>query len=321
MTTRASSYHFNIMAFIAQLTAIYHRQLANETKATALITATLDRYHIPYAKQRFVTNIPDFKKAELIADGKSIPCIATSMVSGKISDKSHIVSSLISSQRLIDDENINFNPLSDAISRSNHYFAPSVAVAKKHLPAIINAKRVEATVSVRKKQHTSTNILVGNTKNPETVLFCHYDSIGPGAIDNASGTAALLSLIIEKKYLAKNLFVIAGNEELSYDHPVYWGHGYRVFEQRKADVMRQAKTLLVVDSIGNSAPMFNQDPKIVPLGFPIKHMERWRKKIYLVHGDLENLMTVYHSDNDTIEKIKKKHMTQTISSLKAYLSE
>ncbi len=54
------------------------------------------------------------------------------------------------------------------------------------------------------------------------LVFSHYDSISSGVIDNASGTALSLYLVINyPKLLEKTLFVFAGNEELSYDEPIY----------------------------------------------------------------------------------------------------
>ena len=99
-------------------------------------------------------------------------------------------------------ENINFNPLCDSISKANFYFAPSVAVNRDLISALCRARKVEGFVDVEKVKFDSESILVGNLKNPKNIVFSHFDSIGPGAIDNASGTAICIKLILENKNIS-----------------------------------------------------------------------------------------------------------------------
>lgn len=293
------------------MSALGERQFQQETKTCQLIEASLKRAGFAYVKERFQTWLPLFKKAELIADGKKIPCVASSFVSGMIENANHLISSLTSSQNFLFTENINFNPACENISRSNHYFAPSFAVSKKYIPALYNAKKAHGRVEVKKKAHTSANILVGNIKNPHYLIFSHYDSIFTGAVDNASGTA--LSLYIAANYpklLEKTLFVFAGNEELSYDRPIYWGHGYRVFENKHYSLLAKAKKILILDSLGYSETYFIQDPSEVVLGFPINRMRKLQKKLYLVIGDMQTLMKFYHSDLDVPKLVKTSELVR-----------
>lgn len=307
---------FSQISFLKKLTSLYERQGAQEKKASGLIKQELKFRGVSFTAQRFLTHIPEFISSTLVADGKTIPSIPTSFVSGTIADAYHLVSSLISSQRLIIDTNINFNPVCDGISRSNHYFAPSVAVSRDSLPALCHAKKIKAEVTVKKRPHTSENILIGNLKNPKNILVCHYDSFGPGAIDNASGTTVLLNLAITFPHLLKNnLFVIGGNEELSYDQPIYWGRGYRMFEKNHAPQMHKAKAIYVVDCVGNGKTTFDYTVDIVRLGFPIKNLEKWQKKIALVYGDFKKLMEVYHSDLDTVDLVKEKYLDDATQEL------
>ncbi len=290
---------FNPLQFITQLSAINHRQGAAETRAAKLIMRTLDRHGVRYRTESFITHIPKFVKAELWADDQSIPAIATSFVSGEITDKSAIISSMISSQRFIDDANINFNPYAQTISRSNHYFAPSLAVAPEWLSVICAATDVHGRVVVRKQRHQSLNIIVGNLTNPRTIALGHYDSIGPGVIDNASGTALLMDIAINHPdVLDRTALVIGGNEELSYDHPLYWGHGYRVFETKHLPIMRRARAIIGVDCVGHAPAILYDDVKTVRLGIPLANLNRWQRKAYLLSGDLGVLNPVYHSDAD-----------------------
>lgn len=302
--------------FLVELVSLGERQGKNEKLAAEKMIKVLEQSKVPYQIQTFQTFVPDYKKAELIADGKKIPIKPTCFVSGKIKSKNAIISSLISSQRFIKDSNINFNPCCREFSRSNHYFAPSVAVRPKDLQKICDAKKVTGEVIVKKQKHTSKNILVGNLKNPKNILFCHYDSIGPGAVDNASGTAVLLELILSyPETLKNNLYVIAGNEELSYDKPLYWGFGYRVFEKRYPLLLKNAKQIFCVDCVGNGTTVFDQNIAIVRLGLPIKNLRKYISKTYAVYGDFEKLMEVYHGDNDTLDKVQDRYLQDAVKSL------
>lgn len=297
---------------MTQLTNINERQGKQERKAAELITTILHDKHIPLIEQSYQTIIPVTKKAILTIDGQPAPCLGTALRSGTIKGKYAILSSLISSQRFLEGTNINFNPHCPGISRSNHYFAPSIAVSPKVLDQICRAKNVTARVVVERQRHPSQNLLIGNTVNPSTIIFCHYDSLGPGAIDNASGTALLLRLAIEQPYLrTTTLYVIAGNEEISYDYPIYWGHGYRVFEMRYKKILNKAKQIIVVDSVGNGRPKVTQEEQTVRLGFPIRALTKLLPRISLVHGDIDQLMSVYHSDLDTMANINPRAMEKT----------
>lgn len=303
-------------SFLIDLVSLGERQGETEKLAAEKIITVLEKNSVPYSTQKFSTFIPNYKKAELFADGKKIPIKPTSFVSGKIKNKNAIISSLISSQRFIEDSNINFNPCCKTFSRSNHYFAPSVAVKPKDLKKICDAKKVTGEVVVQKQKHRSKNILVGNVKNPNNILFCHYDSIGPGAVDNASGTAVLLELILSyPETLKNNLYVIAGNEELSYDKPLYWGFGYRVFEKRYPLLLKNAKQIFCVDCVGNGKTVFDQSIGIVRLGLPIKNLKKYISKTYAVYGDFGKLMEVYHGDNDTLDKLEDRYLKDAVKSL------
>lgn len=259
----------------------------------------LRRKNIPLRTHSYKVAIPDVRRAVLRADGRLVSCEGCSMLGGRIMGKYKMISSLVSSAVLQDEANINFNPRASTISKANYYFAPSVAVDQKGLAAVLKAKKVEGEVVVKKTMHTSTDILVGNSKNPEFVCIAHYDSINAGAIDNASGVAVLMGAVLERpEFLQRGLFVFAANEELSYDKPVYWGHGFRVFEKKFHSILERAKRIVVIDSVGNGKTVRITDPDVVRLGFPIINAKRWSKKITFLAGDFDHLMSVYHSNAD-----------------------
>lgn len=261
-----------------------------------LLTLNLSGYHIIW--RNFLPR-PRIQKETLKIDRRAVPCVATAMVSGNINTPNHLISSITSSQNFLFVENINFNPLCKTISRSNHYFAPALAVPRRFVSKIMNSRQLIGIVRVKKTRHISANILVGNHVNPRYLIFSHYDSLYGGAADNASGTVLSLYLAVNNPNLRKNtLFVFAGNEELSYDKPIYWGHGYRVFEQRHKKLLQRAKNILVLDCIGFSKTFFASDEKVVRLGFPIHSLSKVISKTRLVIGDMQKMMAFYHSELD-----------------------
>ena len=300
-----------IKEFITALWHLGERQFEREALARRMIEERLIRHHIPYTAEEFSTFLPRVEEATLKIDGRVVPCAATSFASGIITQPNHLISSLTSSQNFLETENINFNPLCRSISRSNHYFAPSFAVPRNVVSKILRARRVYGSVRVRKTRHRSANILVGNRTNPRHLVFSHYDSLFGGAVDNASGTALALSIAAQYPQLREHtLFVFAGNEELSYDMPIYWGHGYRVFEERHRALLQRAEKILVLDCIGFSKTFFIREEKTVRLGFPVKHLSGLIRKTSLVIGDMQEMMRFYHSDLDRPHLIKTEELAR-----------
>ncbi len=299
------------LSFIQELLRYSSRQLEYEREAARLIKETLRAYGMEFSVQRFATKIPRERHAELFADGKSIPCKSTALVSGVISGKDHLLSSLISSQENLYTSNINSNPRCSTISCSNYYFAPAVAVDTDGLITVLRAQRVTGKVAVDAVRWTSENILVGNRTNPRTIVFAHYDSIESGAIDNASGVAVVMDAVVHNSQtLEDTLYVFSGNEELSYDQPVYWGHGFRAFERMYLSLMRRVRSIIVVDCVGYGRAAFSQDPHLVPLAFPITNVHTWQKKIRILSADVDALMPVYHSAIDDGRMITAAYLRQ-----------
>jgi len=312
---------FQMLDFIKSLIDLGERQGETAGQAGDLIMDLFRHNDIFFKIEKFKTFIPVVSSFGLLVDGKKVDCLSTSFTGGKINGNDSIVSSLISSQPLISKLNINFNPKCKSISRSNFYFAPSLAIKTKDVGRVVSAKKVSGFSVVKKTEIESKQILVGNIKNPKTIIFCHYDSVGPGAVDNVSGTAVLLKTIINNKGVLKNnLFVFDGNEELSYDFPVYWGYGYRVFEKRYGKLMIRAKQLVSVDSVGNGRPVVIKDPWILKLAFPIKNLEKLLSKTVTIAGNIDALMRVYHSDDDTVSELELKYLDQTVKKLERIIT-
>lgn len=302
---------FDVIKFVKELTDLGTRQGAMETKAANTITAFLRKNEIEFILQKFRTTIPFDKRASLIADGKEIACKSTSFVSGKIIGKRSLISSLIPSRFNLFCPNINFNPECKEVSLSNFYFAPAVAVDRDAIAKIIKAEKLDASVEVQAKEYQSTNILVGNCKNPKVIIFAHYDSLGPGATDNAAGVAVLMETVLRNpKIIKENLLVIAGNEELSYDSPTYWGHGFRIFEKKYKSILDSSNKIIIVDCVGNGKTILEQNKDFNHLVFPIQKLRLLEGKIFVMYGDLEKMTKVYHSSMDDISQINKKYLLE-----------
>lgn len=307
---------FKIFDVIKNLTALGERQFKKETEAARYIMSFFREQGVPFKVEDFKTKIPAFGKCSLLIEGKPLGAEPCCFIGGIIESKNNIISSLVSSQRFIRDPNINFNPVCHAISRSNFYFAPAFAIRGKDVAAIAGAKKIKGIIRVRPNIHKSLNILVGNRRNPEAVFFTHYDSLGPGAIDNASGVAVLAKIIIERpETLKKFLHVFAGNEELSYDYPVYWGHGYRVFEKKWLRVLEKTDRVYAVDCVGNGPTTIKRNSKVAKLAFPIKNLDKLKKKIYSVYGNIEELMKVYHSNLDIPKRVSLMYLNEAAEKL------
>lgn len=312
--------HFNMVDFIHNLCSFPTRQTTHIEESAKVISSTLGLFKVPYLIERFNTKVPGNSSAVLMVDGSEIPCMSTAFAGGKIIGKESLVSSLIPSRFLIDQPNINFNPCCNSISLSNFYFAPSLAVSKNDVERILQGNDVYGEVSVESSVQTIQQILVGNTRNPSHVLFAHYDSIGTGAIDNASGVAVLMHLIKKCPHLLDTvLFVFDGNEELSYDFPTYWGHGYRVFEERHADILFTAQSIIAIDCVGHGEPAVFRDLHTVQLAFPIKSLDKLSSKICTIGADIPKLMSVYHSNEDTPSLLQENYLISAANLLETLL--
>ncbi|PIP65715.1 hypothetical protein COW95_00480 [Candidatus Peregrinibacteria bacterium CG22_combo_CG10-13_8_21_14_all_49_11] len=298
------------------LVNIGERQFSGEKDATELLKNSLQREGVPVYVQEFPLKLPQEKSAVLLLDGKQQECRATSFVSGSIDNKECIISSALPMAESPDLPNINFNPYCRAISRGNHYWNPAVAVSHDVLQRILTASSVRAKIDIECVEDTAHNLLVGNTDDPNCIVFTHYDSIGPGAFDNASGTVACVDAVVQRRHtLDTTLFVLSGAEELSTKKPYYWGEGYRQFQREYAAQMKHAQQILVVDSVGAGPLQWIQDPRVLRRAFPINDAEALLPKIQLLCTDLLSLMPVYHSELDTVNCVELRKIAEASEKL------
>lgn len=305
---------------IKQLVSFGTRQNAVALEASAYLQDILKSNRVSFVVKEYFVDLPVWEKGTLIADGVSIQCLPTGLTSGVLTEVDPKTTSLISSRHFFNTPHVNSNEQCNTISRANFSFAPSIAISKNDLERVINAKKIVGEIQVQKVKQKTEQILVGNLQNPKTIIFSHFDSIGTGAVDNASGTALCIHLLLKnKKFLEETLFVFDGNEELSYDAPTYWGKGYRNFEETYGSVMKTCKQILVVDCVGYAQTNIITEGEIVPLAFPIQNLETYANKIKLITSDYDRLMSVYHSDDDNGSMIQEHFLDEARQSIKSYL--
>jgi hypothetical protein len=286
---------------IRDLEKLSPRQGPCEDKARRYLEGRLTRMGIEFETDSFSNFLPKAISHSLKVDGVEVESMPTALRSGVIGGKA-LISSMHVSGRYYEQPNINFNPYSEVFSLATFYRAPSLTVRRKDLLKIIMAEEVEGKVRVTKQKHRCANIVVGKTSKPRSVLICHYDSVLGGALDNGSGTAALLELA-RRGYGKENMIVFSGCEELSFDEPIYWGRGYRELESSFGKALKSAKQIVVADMLGSSSPKYITDQKIRLAAFPIKDMGLFKRtKIVSVGGN--EWLPIYHSAQDRIGLIK-----------------
>ncbi len=310
-----------VLDIAKQVSSVTDRVGLGEKKAFELLISMLKKAKAPYEVQFFDSRTPQFFEASLRVDGQKVNCLPTGLKSGRITNNYNLLSSLTSSQPFIDTPNINFNPLSDEICVCNFYFAPSLAISRLDLDKVACAKKVEGSLKVSSRKYRARNILVGNLINPKHVVFAHYDAYFSGAVDNASGVGVVFELITKRpELLVDSLFILAGNEELSYDYPIYWGRGFRQFNQANRNVLAAAKKILVIDCVGNTTPVLEKNPTIMKLAFPIGNYPKILSKTTLITSNFDALLPVYHGPEDTVALLSSSYLDQTLKLLEKNLA-
>lgn len=294
--------------FLTELCDLGPRYADNEIKAAKLIESKLTAIGINFTVQSFKTTVPVCTSVELMADGEAIPCQSSSMVSGVIPDAQYVIShfGFVGAETPY---NIAYNPLSISPSSSDHYDVPSITVAASSLSKILMAKQVRGQVQVKKSIVDSENILVGNIDNPQNIIFAHYDSIiGRGAMDNAGSVVMMMQFVEQNPHLlTHNLFVFAGNEELSYDKFCKSYYGFRVFENKYKKQLFAANKIIVIDGIGIDPPLYSQE--WLDWVFYIKNFDALKNNIFWLQTDQEKAFKYGHTHDDIEALINWNYLT------------
>lgn len=281
-------------------------------KTIKYIKENLEKVGIDFLDQYFDVPIPFDEGSYIILDnGERIIGKANSFVSGTFEEKNIYSSQNIKQE--ISVPHINYNQYYDAYSGVIFYNFPVINIKKSDLIKVINSNKIEVYVNVRKQLIKTENILVGNVKNPKNIIFTHFDTIFNGALDNSSGTATLLYGIINNKInLKENLIVFSGCEELSYDDPYYWGHGYRVFEYQYKEILDKSEKIIVFDMFGHSKPTLTKE--YIKEAFPIMSKYLYEKSIQITESN-SDWIKFYHSEADTIDKVNERYLKKALDLL------
>lgn len=292
----------NTHKIISDLCHFSPRQGKNEELTAKYLESYLTTNNIDFLVETFDTQVPIIIRAELFLDGQLLPCLGSSFASGEITSKSQV----------------QFSKVSDFIETVTYSLKPSVCISRTQRDLLNKASHISGNVVVDEYSFQSRNIVVGNTSDPEKIIFSHYDGLGGGALDNAGSVSVCLGLLTENRDLiSKNLFVFVGNEELSYDHPNYWGKGYREFEKEHFNLLNSSKEIIIVDGVGVT------EPTIVTRGlddaFPIKNLSNLLSKITWISSVQSEVMKCYHCLEDTPDKLDINYLEQSVLFLKQKL--
>lgn len=295
-----------------ELCELSPRTWENEAKAAELIKKYLGEKGLDPVSQEYSVVYPIFSEYWLKADGEEIECLPSGLKSGKITEK-RIIDNWNISGRDFEEPNINFNPYCEGLSKPTFYEAPALTVSRKDLQKVLEADEVEGKLEIEREEFTSENIIVGNLSDPEYIFLTHYDSWWGGFLDNALAVSIMIELA-GKMDLSKACVVFTGSEELSNEEN-YWCYGYRKFEEKYKEIMRDVE-LTVVDTLGLGEPMVTQ--KFLDEAFLLEDKELM-EKAELVTTHPENWRSVYHSPLDS--KDKAKDVGKAINFLEDYISE
>ncbi len=300
-----------MLEIIQKLSDIAPRYGIGETKAGEVIIRQLEVSGITYLKESFKSSVPYFVKAELFADDIAIECLGSSLVSGKIENANHLISAFGNSGEN-HPFNISYSPITDEISVVDIYREPSVTISRKSVVQIVMAKEVWGEVIVEKQDFETANILVGNTQNPKSIVIAHYDNlfVGKGALDNAGAVVIMFEIIKnDPKIIENNLFVFSGNEEVSYDdYKTKSGYGFRKFEEKHFDILKNCWQIIVIDGIGVSDASFSQNG--LDWVLQVKCLDEIRNKVFWLQNDQSEVLKYFHTKADTIENISEKYLQQ-----------
>lgn len=307
-----------ILSFVKELCTFSPRLGQNEQKAAHFIKETLKNNHISFRVEKFHTSYPKNINTYLKVDGEKIKCQPTTFLDGKIKRKFQLINSLVDSP---EGKNLNFNPKSTVLSLAQFYFSPAMAVNKKDIAKIKEAEEIDGSIDVDRTSYLAQNILVGNYEDPLFLVFAHYDCLETGATDNGSGAATMMQLVLENPdLLSSGLFIFSGNEELSYDRPVYWGRGFRMFEKRHPHFFKNTKQVLVIDCVGNGPARLTKNHHLVTECFPIKNLKVLKDKTFVLCADIGKLYNVYHSQGDDPEQLHETKLRQALELAKNHLN-
>lgn len=285
-----------VVELASELASLAPRRGESEREAARVIMENIDRQIV---EQGYDVVYPFFQGCKLEADGEEIECLPGGFRSGEIEGK-NLVNSVHNGQGEVESPAISFNPRAEAISATTFYDAPVVAIDPSDVEKVLAADEVKGELEVEWRSTKSSNLLVGNDRDPDTVVMTHYDSLWGGFIDNGFSVSLLVCLLDEID-LDTTLVVFAGSEETSQESP-YHCYGYRKFEAEYSDLLEQVDHIKVIDSLGRGRQEVIEKPEIVEKAI-VFSQERFTQKTDLIASRYGDVLDVYHSPADKREAL------------------
>ncbi len=217
---------------------------------------------------------------------------------------------------------------------------PAVAISKADAENIIStiesSKNIKSTIKVdcEYKSTYSKNIigtLKSNKNNAKTIVVgAHYDGVDtPAANDNASGVSTILEAarVLSKEKLDCNIkFIAFGAEEIGTVGSYYYARTLSDDDLKNTVAMINADMVGVGNKLCVNTMNSKSNTSIADLATSCMNQFKYDNKrdyseasdhicfemfnipsVYIAYGPDEN----YHTDRDTIDKIKKENLSNT----------
>jgi len=304
------------LAYLKELSKLDTNYIRKTLNRASFLENFFESNKIPFEEYNFYTPVPDWVEYYLIADGEQINALPNGLKSGEIEKNLKDSSDLENEYNYA---NINFNSRlkSDVdISTPVFYNAPALAIAKRDVAKVLNAKEVEGYLEVKIRNVRNKNFIVGDLEKAKLYVIIHYDALWVGAIDNTSSLSAFLSLLKNKALdLDKIAIFFIGFTEVTNYWPEYWDYSFQRVYQKYEDYFNNVDKILIVDCIGYRNTQLLRDEEYIEA-----YKTFGGKDKLLIYGTpLEDLYEIYHATNDTFDKISKTEMTKSISEILSYL--
>ena len=284
----------------------------NEKKTADFIENFLGQKNVDFEVQSYQVLYPHYPEYWLKADGEEIECLPSGFSSGDV-DAEKVIDNLHTD---FEGSNLNFNPKCPGMSKQTMYEAPALTISRQDVEKVLEADEVEGRLEVKWHQQKGRNFLVGNTEDPELLIFTHYDSWWGGFIDNAFSVSLLMHLAPELDK-EKVLIVFAGSEEVSQEQP-YWCYGYRKFEEEYFSAVKKADQITVVDTIGRGKTVISEDKDLLKQAL-VLNSRGYVGKTNMIRGSLDKFLEIYHSPIDTRDRLT--HGEDAIETVREYLKD
>ncbi len=285
-----------IYEYLSNIVGQENRLFEKETECCTYIKKKLEKLGINYTSQTYETFYPRFLDRGLSVDSIALECYPCSFSSWVITENNTFDSLKIKESYR---PWICFNSASDFLSIPNIYYAPTLAIAQSDKKILHNGDLIKWFVNVKRERFIGENIIVWNIEKPKKIVMCHYDSRFSGACDNAIWVAVLLYILPD--ILKSNMVVFSGSEEVSYEQPYRWC-GYRKCENTFLKQFNIADEIIILDSFGYWKNIVYTEPSLIKSAYWTLHYDFLSKsKVY--SSEIGKLMEIYHSKDDTIDKI------------------